>query len=226
MGDFNINLLDVKNHSASAEILDTLFSNFMFHFITKPTRVTKNSCTLIDNIFHNYISNSSIIKGILFTDISDHFPVFLISPDEKLNVEPETKGTRDFSDKNIDKFRNKLGDVNWNLLLEEKDGEAAFNTFYTTFLDIYEQSFPYRKRRTNYQCRKPWLSFGLRNSIKHKNKLYIRYLRKPDQENIETYKIYKRNLQRLLRTSQRKYYEDIIHDNKNNIKKLWSIIKQ
>ena len=226
LGDFNINLLDANSHVPIAEFLDTLFSNFIFPSITKPTRVTKTSCTLIDNIFHNDMNQSGMIKGVLFTEISDHFPVFLICPDELLDVEPKINGTRDYCQTNIERFRSKLGALNWSLIFDEKDGEEAFNGFHTAFLEIYEKSFPYRKKPTNYKGRKPWLSLALRNSIKHKNKLYVRYLRNPTQENIEIYKVYKRNLQRLLRLSERKYYEEFIHDNKNNVKKLWGIIKQ
>ena len=46
-----------------------------FPLITRPTRITSNTATLIDNIFTNHLNNYSF-SGLLFTDISDHLPIF------------------------------------------------------------------------------------------------------------------------------------------------------
>ena len=47
---------------------------------TRPTRVTADSATLIDNIFTNNINDfSHSTQGILVKDISDHYPVFHIN---------------------------------------------------------------------------------------------------------------------------------------------------
>ena len=55
MGDFNINIIDsVKNKQINL-FLDMMFS-YCFHLvISKPTRVTETSATLIDNIFTNVL---------------------------------------------------------------------------------------------------------------------------------------------------------------------------
>ena len=79
LGDYNINLLNVDTHTASQDFVDIMFSHSFFPAITKPTRVTEKSATLIDNIFHNCYSEVSIsFSGILYTDVSDHFPVYHI----------------------------------------------------------------------------------------------------------------------------------------------------
>ncbi len=46
-------------------------------FLTKPTRITSQGATLIDNIFTNNME-SNAVSGVLITDISDHLPVFII----------------------------------------------------------------------------------------------------------------------------------------------------
>ena len=76
MGDFNINLLNVENHEPSNTFLNLLYANSFVPMITKPTRITKTSFTIIDNIFTNDLSSVDGTKyGILFSDISDHFPI-------------------------------------------------------------------------------------------------------------------------------------------------------
>ena len=68
LGDFNINLINVSNHIPTAEFLEVMYSHAFTPLITKPTRVTSNTATLIDNIFTNSSRNS--FNGILLSDIS------------------------------------------------------------------------------------------------------------------------------------------------------------
>ena len=77
-GDFNINLLNTNTHKPTTEFLDTWLSNGYMPHLTLPTRVTYSSATLIDNIFTKSIKTNFITsKGILTTDISDHYPSFI-----------------------------------------------------------------------------------------------------------------------------------------------------
>ena len=56
--------------------MGTFLINGLVPTITKPTRITHNSATLIDNIYIS-IKNKGVIKSaILCADISDHLPVF------------------------------------------------------------------------------------------------------------------------------------------------------
>ena len=66
VGDYNINLLNVDYHSLTADFNDTIYSNDLVPLITRPTRVTETSATLIDNIFTNKsISYGKSVYGIL-----------------------------------------------------------------------------------------------------------------------------------------------------------------
>ena len=73
-GDFNINLLNYENNRVSQSFLTSIQSYTLLPTITKPTRIADYTATLIDNIF----TMSSIDFGILSSDMSDHFPIFLI----------------------------------------------------------------------------------------------------------------------------------------------------
>ena len=56
-----------------------MFYNRTLALITKPTRVTSKTVSLIDNIFTNFIFDTSLKlkKGIIKSDVSDNFPVFV-----------------------------------------------------------------------------------------------------------------------------------------------------
>ena len=56
----------------------------------KPTRITKSTATLIDNLFTNNLSKTEHLNGILFNDISDHLPIFTITGHE-LHIQNDLK---------------------------------------------------------------------------------------------------------------------------------------
>ena len=60
-GDFNIDLLQSDKNNST--------------LITRPTRITCQSKTLIDNIFTSDVT-SHIQSGLLINDTSDHLPIF------------------------------------------------------------------------------------------------------------------------------------------------------
>lgn len=53
LGDVNINHLNGDKHQATEEYTDLIYSHSLLPSITKPTRVTTKSATLIDNTFCN-----------------------------------------------------------------------------------------------------------------------------------------------------------------------------
>jgi predicted nucleotidyltransferase len=77
MGDMNIDLLKCSSHHKTGEYLESVFSHGFLPLITKPTRITDHSATLIDHIYANKQDILST-SGIIINDISDHFGVFAI----------------------------------------------------------------------------------------------------------------------------------------------------
>lgn len=74
---FNIDLLNHNKHKPTDKFIDTMYSISLFTKITRPSRITSHSTTLIDNIFTNDIDNNTV-SGLLINYISDHLPVFTI----------------------------------------------------------------------------------------------------------------------------------------------------
>ena len=75
-GDFNIDLLKIKDRPCIKDYFENMLSYGMLPSIVLPTRVAEHSATLIDNIFTNVSQNDIRTSGIFVTDISDHFPIF------------------------------------------------------------------------------------------------------------------------------------------------------
>ena len=60
MGDFNINLINYNDEKHTGNFLGTMFSQSFLPYITTPTRIPRNTKTLIDNIFYNKALNNNI----------------------------------------------------------------------------------------------------------------------------------------------------------------------
>lgn len=226
MGDFNINLLHQDTHAPTSEFLEILYSSSYFPLITKPTRISSSSATLIDNIYCNKILDNDYFNGILVTDISDHFPIFTMLKKYNLDKSRKVYKNRSLSQKNCTLFSNKLMHTNWNPILESNNCSDAFTKFIDCFKSVYYECFPIRRSKNNYSNKLPWLTLGLKESIGRKNKLFVMYKKEPSQENLNTYKQYKCRLNRLLRNAKREYFQKLIEQNRNNMKKSWQIMKE
>ena len=85
LGDWNLDLINHHCHDSTGELLETMYSRMFFPLITRPTRITSNTATLIDNIFTNNLNNLSV-SGLMFCDISDHLPIFTMLVDQNMNL--------------------------------------------------------------------------------------------------------------------------------------------
>ena len=76
LGDFNVDLLKYDKHATTNEFLDSLSSHMLLPHIVRPTIISTTSKTLIDDIFSNIHTPSSVL-GNLTSSISDCLPQFL-----------------------------------------------------------------------------------------------------------------------------------------------------
>ena len=61
MGDYNINLLEYDTDNSVHNFMNTVLSHSFYPTIDKPTRITAESATLIDNILNNDLVNHSTV---------------------------------------------------------------------------------------------------------------------------------------------------------------------
>ena len=115
MGDYNINILNYDSRSATVEFVDMLYSHAFLPLINRPTRITQNSATIIDNIFTNNIGESECGHNvILVTDISDHFPIFHIWKHTQIAQTDDTYiSSRNYSHVNKLSFQQALSEIDW-----------------------------------------------------------------------------------------------------------------
>ena len=185
-----------------------------------------DSATLIDNIFTNcYFDLGNTFQCIIKTDITDHFPVIHVYFSHRINKTETYTVRRNLSHRNKNAFLGSISTVDWYPLLNDTDMQSAFGMFHSKLLELYNKHFPKQRFRYRYNSRKPWLSQGLKDGIKTKNKLYIKYIKITSVYNEIKYKNYRNKLSSILRNAEKKYYSDLLTENKHNIKKTWQIMK-
>ena len=118
LGDYNINLLNVDKHTSTQEFVDTMYSHSLLPSITKPTRVNSKTATLIDNFFSNDLLCKNTISGILYTDITDHFPVFLIDYSSNVCNAPNYIRSRHITPENLASFQEALRTHEWSAVTD------------------------------------------------------------------------------------------------------------
>uniref|UniRef100_A0A3B3C2G3 Reverse transcriptase domain-containing protein n=1 Tax=Oryzias melastigma TaxID=30732 RepID=A0A3B3C2G3_ORYME len=226
-GDINIDLLNPLEQTAITEFINTMYSMCLYPTITKPSRITRNSATLIDNIFTNSIE-SETTSGLLINDVSDHLPIFMVKKKvTKIHNELRTvKIHRKKNHETLNKFKHELMEQNWDNVYID-DVNTAYNVFLEKFCTLYEKNCPLvTKTICNKFAAKPWMTKGIQKACKKKNKLYKEFLKKRTIEAQVNYKTYKNKLISIMRLSKKEYYSSIIEKNKNNIKNTWNILNK
>ena len=74
LGDININISESISSIQTNNYINNITSNGAFNIITKPTRVTPISETLIDHVITNDITHT-IVPSIILSDLTDHYPI-------------------------------------------------------------------------------------------------------------------------------------------------------
>lgn len=225
VGDINIDFLKYNIHDPTEEYLDMIHSLNFLPLITKPTRITNHSRTLIDHIYTNSYSDN-ITSGIATFDISDHLPIFCMINTE-VNKDKENIMYRDFTNFDHKSYLKELNNINWNQIIELSTDlhEATANTI-NMITSIVNKYAPVKilSRKKEKLHLKPWISNGLFRSIKTKQKMFYTHFHSNDLNKANEYKKYSNKLNRLLKQAKSQYFNKRFEQCKDNLKFTWKLI--
>ena len=225
-GDFNFDLFSIESNGPSQIFFTTQLSHGLFPTISRATRTTESSSTLIDNIFCNDLSRVAH-SGIILSDLSDHFPIFTsLNIDEGLTHSKSNTFNRPLFDyKRINEFKNFLQTE-----LQNFEQESCPDAMANKLINTYNKGithFSYIKHNSRkHTPRMPWISPAILHSISHKNKLFKDKLRQPSLENITKYNKYKNTLTNIIRLAKKNYYKREFDKNSGNTKETWRTLQQ
>lgn len=217
-GDFNVNFMVESNDKKS--FLELLEGFNLHQTIFDPTRVTKTTQTLIDNIFINsreFESSSVEISGL-----SDHFAQLIIVKGKRVNKNPITTKKRIFSRSKIQQFILAIQKCDWSDVLGETDVDKSYYSFLKTFKSNMNIIFP-EKKVTSKCSTKTWITKGIKKSCRRKRELYKDVIAGRISENF--YKSYSKILKQVIRQAKIMDQTAYIKNSENKTKATWYLVK-
>ena len=226
-GDFNYNLLDYDKNNEVNSFLDLMTENLFAPQIFGPTLINdRNKPSLVDNFFLHK-ANCNVISGNFYDKLSDHMPNFIILESIDISCIPKNKIKKremaGFSDEQFKERVNKMLNENRNDSISVND---KYNDFQNGLVDILDDLAPIRElsKRESKEINKPWITKGIRKSIKTKNLAYAQYCKTENKVFYHKYIYFRDKINHLIRKNKRHYHNKFFEENKNNMKKIWKKI--
>ena len=221
-GDANIDLS--TDNRMTNYYINMLHSYSLLPYITIPTRVTSSSSTVIDHMWSNILSD--VMSGVIETDITDHFTVFMCISGKKSEGNLVRRQFRDCSVRNIEKLQRDLSlKLNNFHMYNNINVTLRTKIFCEIFQSSYNMACPVR---TKYISRstlsKPWFDEDLKKLCNIKHRMFKQY--KNGLIDFSVYNEFKNKFTSIVRRTKKNYYNDLFDKCKSDIKSTWKNINK
>ena len=221
-GDFNLDMLKINEDLNSEAFYQAMNSYSLTPIISRPTRVTDSSFTLIDNFF---VSNlNSFTSGIFSVNVSDHYPIFIIYNNYFATVDdiPDKITYRLINDSTLNQLFNGLLQEDLGRVLE-LDIDSSIELLDKIILDNFNRFCPIKTKYVSPKDKmKPWITSSIKTKIKEK---YYNYrLLKYNSITVQSYNQTRNEVTSLIRRSKLDYHKSLFERLKGNMKKTWHSI--
>jgi hypothetical protein len=224
--DSNLDLLNLQSED-SLSYVNAILAHGFIQNVMKATRMQQNSKTLIDQILSSSNSNS-IYSGTIVSDISDHFFTFIRPQQPRQKNKEKTATVRSFSETNLNNFKAALGGTDWSDVTNANDANTAYDTFWSTYNELFELTFPKKQIRFNKNVHKrcPFMTAGLLVSRTTKIKLHKIHLTSNSPHATAKYQIFKRIYFKTVRAAKKLYFKNKLQENLKNPRKTWETLNE
>ena len=225
--DHNLDLLKSSTHSQTQQFLETTLEYNLIPTITKPTRVTHNSTTLIDNILLKTENHELHQSKVIIDNISDHYPSLIVLEDfNPTKCAPHQIKRRKIGTNEINEIKARLANINWETELATKSTNEAFSMFYDKLTKIIDMVVP---EKMIFESKKklsvPWYTLGIKWCNEKEKRLYkLAKLPTASQEQKIIYESYHVELRKVKRKARQMYYQNMCQEFRHNSTKLWKLI--
>ena len=138
-------MLSYENSNEVSSFLNNLYTHNIYPLTNKPTRITKESATLIDNILTSEIT-STIKSGILLSDVTDHFPIFCFVDYNLIKNKGKTENRycyrRKIDGHSVENFKTELTHICWNDVISCNNVTDAYDLFLNKFSELFNNHCP------------------------------------------------------------------------------------
>ena len=224
--DQNINFVHVDTFKPAMNLLDFFLSRQVVPCITKPTRVTFENATLIDNIYVRTKHFVETISLVILDDMSDHYPCF-ISMNLPVASRRECKyyTNRKFDENSDFNIKHSLLHYDWSPM-QTMNVDDSYNYLVTAILDMLNLYAPVRTKKVSNinSFTEPWMTVKFLKYNRKCKKLCAQAKNSKSKDDINKYKEYRRSVNVLKRHDKKAFYCKLFEKISNNTKTVWSVL--
>ena len=208
LGDFNINYDEVTTQQSISDYANHINNVGCEQLIDKPTRICQTTGSIIDHIYVNSILKDHVQPIIFYEDISDHLPICATIKCKPIEKAANRPYRRKISQENIALF---LEDLRTSLNKPKMRSNKNLDDLVTLMNELTNAYFPKRmlSRRQFKTSKNPWITPGILTSIKHKNRLYAKYVKNKSPIAHTDYKKYRNKLTHVKEAAKKIYYQKL-----------------
>jgi hypothetical protein len=220
VGDFNIDF--VLDSFYTRKLQTTMLSVGMNQYVNEPTRITKDSQTIIDLIFANKKLEVQVIHE---PKITDHAWLKVELGKSKSGNKYREYSARNYRNFDVDEFTRLVE----NKLEHNRDLDVSVRAtkFVDSIVDALDATAPRKLVRIPKIWEgKRWFSDEIREAAARRDEAYKKARYEDTEQNWLQFKIERNTVVKLIRVKKKEYYENMIDDNKENPTNMWKALKE
>ena len=229
LGDLNIDMLEENQASAPIrnQFNNLLNTHYLYNAITKPTRITENSKTLIDHIIipntcKHKINNAHSVDPA----ISDHHLIFCSFSAILIKEKPIFKTIRNYKNIDKDRLKNDINSVPWQICDIFDDVDDTLYVWESLYNNVVDEHFKERKVKVRSKSH-PWIDGRIRKQLNLRFKLLKAAQKTPkDSHEWKMYRRAKNHCTNVLRLAEAKYWREKFHGLSPSNRDFWNCINE
>ena len=121
-----------------------MFSSGLYPLITRPTRITGTSVSIIDKMLCSELCRNKVC-GIVLSGTTGHMPIFVLcdnNTNEVNHEDPTVKYKRKLDEDSLNRLEHDLNDINWEIVMNESIPNLAISRFMQVLSNTYNDACP------------------------------------------------------------------------------------
>lgn len=217
LGDLNIDLL--KDYSDAKKLSRILEAEGAKQIVTKPTRITNVSSTLIDHIITNDFNAQEVPRD--FPAITDHEIIGITFRYRDVLDRDKVFYKRNFNDSSVARLIQELAGASWNYT------STDVNIVFLDFVNIIEKAVATVAPKQKCWTKKyPWITKSVKQAQCERDRIYKKFCLTRNNEDWKNYQSLRNRVISLIRNEKVKYFDQNIDRCKGDSKKMWTTLKE
>ena len=205
-------------------VKDIFTLNGLTQVINKPTRITKDTKTLIDIIVTT--DTTKVANQIVICNsISDHDVIGIIRKLHVNKYKPRMVALRDFSKYDVNEYKEDLRNTPWETSFIFHDFNSAWDHFKSLLLSVIDKHAPITQKKVRGKDA-PWMNKDIKSKIRERDYL-LKQARRTGTELVwSNYKRMRNEVTKLIRSAKANHCRDSFRNHIDNPKSFWNQLKR